>query len=50
MPRDRRTRPQNMGQNRNVAMRNNARQMPFQQGNFQGGVGRNYKKILLFLS
>ena len=42
MPRPRRTqRPQNMGQNRNTQMRNNARQMPFQQGNFQGGVGRN---------
>ena len=41
MPRQRRTRPQNMGQNRNVAMRNNARKMPFQQGNFQGGIGQN---------
>ena len=44
MPRGRRTRPQNMGQNRNVQMRNNARRggrtfSPNQ--NFQGGVGQN---------
>ena len=35
------TRPQNMGANRNVAMRNNTRAgrpMPFQQGAFQGGL------------
>ena len=40
MPRQRRTRPQNNGANRNVQMRNNARQMPFQQQNFQGGIGQ----------
>ena len=44
MPRNRitrqNTRPQNRGHNRNVQMRNNARQMPFQQQNFQGGVGQ----------
>ena len=37
-------RPQNMGQNRNAQMRNNTkavRPMPFQQGNFQGGIGMN---------
>ena len=39
MPRPRRTRPQNVGANRNVQMRNNARQMPFQQQAFQGSVG-----------
>ena len=44
MPRGRRTRPQNMGQNRNVQMRNNARRggptfSPNQ--NFQGGAGQN---------
>jgi len=44
MPRDRRTRPpQNVGATRPRSMRNNtraARPMPFQQGNFQGGVGQ----------
>jgi hypothetical protein len=43
MPRPRRTRPQNMGQNRNTQMRNNARRggpsfSPNQR--FQGGVGQ----------
>ena len=38
MARPRRTtRPQNMGQNRNTQMRNNARR----QGTFQGGLSRN---------
>ena len=33
-------RPQNMGQNRNTAMRNNARAQQ-NRGTFQGGLGRN---------
>ena len=36
MPRNRITRPQNMGQNRNVQQRNNARR----PGTFQGGIGQ----------
>ena len=36
MARPRRTRPQNMGQNRNTQMRNNARR----PGTFQGGIGQ----------
>ena len=37
MPKRRITRPQNMGQNRNTQMRNNARR----PGTFQGGLSRN---------
>ena len=37
MARNRITRPQNMGQNRNAQMRNNARR----PGTFQGGLTRN---------
>ena len=37
MARNRITRPQNMGQNRNTQMRNNARR----SGTFQGGLSRN---------
>jgi len=37
MARNRITRPQNMGQNRNTQMRNNARR----PGTFQGGLSRN---------
>ena len=40
MPRNRITRPQNMGQNRNASMRNNAR-VQQNRGTFQGGLGRN---------
>ena len=40
MPRNRITRPQNNGQNRNTAMRNNARAQQ-NRGTFQGGLGRN---------
>ena len=36
MPKRRITRPQNMGQNRNTQMRNNARR----PGTFQGGIGQ----------
>jgi hypothetical protein len=39
MPRPRTTRPQNLGQNRNVQMRNNARRPnTFGQQAFQGGL------------
>ena len=38
MARNRITRPQNMGQNRNVQMRNNARR----PGTFQGGLSVNH--------
>ena len=40
MPRNRITRPQNMGANRNRAMRNNARAQQ-NRGTFQGGLSRN---------
>ena len=40
MARNRITRPQNMGQNRNAAMRNNARAQQ-NRGTFQGGLSRN---------
>jgi len=40
MPRNRITRPQNMGQNRNIQMRNNAR-VQQNRGTFQGGLARN---------
>jgi len=40
MPRNRITRPQNMGQNRNTKMRNNARAQQ-NRGTFQGGLSRN---------
>ena len=40
MPRNRITRPQNNGQNRNTAMRNNARAQQ-NRGTFQGGLARN---------
>ena len=42
-PRITKPRPQNMGQNRKVQMKNNTRAvrpMPFQQQNFQGGIGQ----------
>ena len=42
MPRPRINRPQNMGQNRNVQMRNNARRggPSFSPNKFQGGLGQ----------
>ena len=41
MPRPRRNRPQNIGANRNVQMRNNARrQNPFGQELHQGGIAQ----------
>ena len=44
MPRQRKTRPQNIGQNRNVQMRNNARRPnPFGQQTFNGGLSQQGK-------